>query len=414
MAGFRFLHAADLHLDSPLVGLGRYEGAPAEEIRLASRRALHNLVDLAIAERVAFVVLAGDVYDGDWRDFNTGVYFNGQLARLDRHGVRVFLVHGNHDAQATMTRSLRSPPNTFVFPHEAPSSVAVPEHDVVLHGQSFGEAKVTRNLALGYPARQREAFNIGVLHTALEGREGHGTYAPCTVRDLEDRGYDYWALGHVHKREDVATRPWIVFPGNLQGRHVREPGSKGCALVTVRDRAVAEVRHVPLDVVRWASVSLDVSGFASPDDVVDALTDAIADCAAAADGRLLAARVRAHGATIATGLSAEPQRWRAELVSRVMTALGDRVWIEKVFFDVARASEPAAESASLAVLDAILGDLATHDTLVPRFVADLARKLGTEAPLGDDSPFLPDAVARARASAIELLRIRLRGARDKS
>ena len=92
----KFLHAADIHLDSPLHGLERYEGAPVEELRSATRRAFDNLIELAIAEDVSFVLLAGDLYDGDWKDYNTGLYFVGQMRKLKEAGIRVFIVSGNN------------------------------------------------------------------------------------------------------------------------------------------------------------------------------------------------------------------------------------------------------------------------------------------------------------------------------
>ncbi len=411
MAGFTFLHAADLHIDSPLVGLNRYEGAPSRELRLASRRAFENLVRVAIEERVAFVVLAGDIFDGDWKDFNTGVFLNRELARLERAGVRVYLVHGNHDAEGQMTRRLRLPASSHVFDADAPETVRFAEHRVALHGQSFKEQKVMKNLALAYPAREPGWFNVGVLHTALEGREGHLPYAPCKLEDLVAKGYDYWALGHVHKREEVSRSPWVVFPGNIQGRHARETGEKGCTLVRVEDGVVASVRHQPLDVVRWVSLARDVSSARSAEEVVEQLAEAVGEAAARAGPRLVAARVRAFGrAPASSSLSAEPERWRAELVSRVAARAGDEVWLEKVFFDVLSPEDAAPHPArELAVLDRLLEELArASDAALPDLVRQLQAKVGSDLPSGDDSPFSAEAVARARVQALELLRHRLR------
>ena len=410
MPGFTFLHAADLHIDSPLVGLNRYEGAPVEEIRQASRRAFEKLVRLAKDEHVAFVILAGDVFDGDWKDYNTGVFLNRELASLEHAGIRVYLVHGNHDAEGQMTQKLRLPPNSHAFAHGAPETVLFDEHQVALHGQSFAEQKVTKNLANGYPLRRAGFFNIGVLHTALEGREGHLPYAPCSVSDLVAKGYDYWALGHVHKREEVSKSPWIVFPGNLQGRHARETGAKGCTLVRVLDGTVKEVRHVPLDLVRWVSIVHDVTGITSPELAIEQLALEITKEVKEAGDRLVVARVRAYGVADLPHLAAEPHRFRAELVSRVTSLAGHRVWLEKVLSDVqSPETHSAGTLASLAVLDSILLELATAPTNdLPEVARTLSGKLGKDAPLGLESPFSPDAVARARTQAIELLRWRLK------
>ena len=117
---FKFIHAADIHLDSPLRGLDKYEGAPVESIRGATRRAFANLVSLSISEHVDFVILAGDIYDGDWKDYNTGLFFVKELSRLEEAGIPVVLLYGNHDAQSRITKSLTLPENTrpYLLPSE--------------------------------------------------------------------------------------------------------------------------------------------------------------------------------------------------------------------------------------------------------------------------------------------------------
>ena len=242
---FRWLHAADLHLDSPLRGLEQYEGAPVEALRGATRRALENLVRLAIAERVAFVVIAGDVYDGDWQDFNTGLFFDRQMRCLRDARIPVYVIRGNHDAQNRMTKTLRLPDNVRYLANDRPETVEVAGAGVLLHGQGFEKAAVTADLSQGYPQAVKGHCNIGLLHTCATGRDGHEPYAPCNVGDLSAKGYDYWALGHIHAAENLAPAgdPPICFPGNLQGRHAREVGPKGCTLVTVENGAVVGVEE---------------------------------------------------------------------------------------------------------------------------------------------------------------------------
>ncbi|MCU0723068.1 MAG: DNA repair exonuclease, partial [Planctomycetes bacterium] len=230
---FKFVHAADVHLDSPLRGLERYETAPAEALRNASRRALENLVRLALDEGAAFVLLAGDLYDGDWRDYNTGLFFTRQVARLREGGVPVFLAAGNHDAHSRITKALRLPDNAHVFSSKKPETRRLEALGVAVHGQSYAAPEVKDNLAAGFPDALPGLFNVGLLHTALDGRPGHAPYAPCTVDQLRSKGYRYWALGHVHQAEEVSRSPHVVFPGCVQGRHARETGPKGCRLVAV-------------------------------------------------------------------------------------------------------------------------------------------------------------------------------------
>src|SRR5690554_5608822 len=204
---FRFIHAADIHLDSALHGLERYEGAPVEEIRSATRRAFDNLVELAIDEQVAFVLLAGDLYDGDWKDYNTGLYFSERMGRLREAGIRVFMIAGNHDAASQITKHLRLPDNVKAFSTHSPETAFVEELSVAIHGQGFVSRAVTDDLSQAYPPGDAQLFNIGLLHTCLDGKPGHEPYAPCTVSGLRSKGYQYWALGHVHKREEVSREP---------------------------------------------------------------------------------------------------------------------------------------------------------------------------------------------------------------
>lgn len=324
----RFLHAADIHLDSPLKGLDSYEGAPVELLRGATRQALTALVKLAIAERVAFVVLAGDLYDGDWPDYNTGLFLVKQMQQLQRANIPVVLLRGNHDAESRITGRLTLPPNVHSLETAAPSTVRFESLKVALHGQGFAKQAETRNLAANYPAPVPGYYNIGVLHTALGGREGHANYAPCSVDELIARGYDYWALGHIHQRESVNgnRHSRIEFPGNVQGRHIRETGAKGCLLVTV-EGSVSTPEFHPLDVLRWELVAVDGVAAESPSELIDRTLSALEEARSKADGRPLAVRlVITCPEAIRWQAAANAAEFRADLCGQA----GTDVWIEKV------------------------------------------------------------------------------------
>ena len=327
----KFIHAADLHLDSPLRGLERYPGAPVDLLRGATRRALENLVELACAETVDLVLLAGDLYDGDWKDYNTGLFFNHQMARLREAGIEVVLLAGNHDAASEISRVLRSVesmPNVHRLSEQRPETRQFESLGVAVHGQGFARRAVTQNLASKYPQALPGLFNIGLLHTSLTGRPGHAPYAPCSLDDLRCKGYDYWALGHVHQQEIVSRDPWVVFPGNPQGRHIGETGAKGCMLVSVEDGRV-RVEARPLDVLRWRRCRVDVTG-AEDEDV--ALERVMASLVESGDWegpeavRLeLVGACRAHAA-----LSRQSDRWINELRGHGTDVSNGRLWIEKI------------------------------------------------------------------------------------
>jgi DNA repair exonuclease SbcCD nuclease subunit len=175
------VHAADLHIDSPLRGLGRLEGAPVDDLRLATRRAFVKLIDTCLEEQAALLVLAGDVFDGEWRDFNTGLFFVRELARLRDTGTQVVMVRGNHDAESVLARHIPLPEHVFTFSCDAPESRDYSRLGLAVHGQSYGARSVEDNLADAYPTRRRDLFNIGVLHTNAVASSEHGNYAPCTV-----------------------------------------------------------------------------------------------------------------------------------------------------------------------------------------------------------------------------------------
>lgn len=330
---FRFLHAADIHLDSPLKGLQRYPGAPVERLRNATRRALENLVGLALEEEVDLVLLAGDLYDGDWKDYHTGLFFNHQMARLKEAGIPVVSIAGNHDAASRITRSLRLPDNVTVLSTRQPETKRFEFEDleVAVHGQGYARPEETRNLAAGYPQALPGCFNVGLLHTACDGREGHAPYAPCTVDDLRATGYDYWALGHVHRREILCRQPFIAFPGNLQGRHARETGPRGCLLATLDE--CLEVEFRPLDVVRWEKLEVDASGARNGAEVLERLAGALGRCRRQAGDRVLALRVEVYGACPAHGaLARTPEHW-VNQVRALATELGEEeIWVEEVGF----------------------------------------------------------------------------------
>ena len=406
---FKFLHIADIHLDSPLKGLEAHEDAPVEEIRGATRRALDNLIDLAIEEEVDFVLIAGDLYDGDWKDYNTGLFFAGRMGRLDKAGIRVFIVSGNHDAASQTTKTMPLPDNVTLFSHKKPSSVTLEDLGIIIHGRSYSSRAVTENLALQYPQHDSNYFNIGLLHTSLTGREGHEDYAPCTLDDLKSKGYDYWALGHVHKREIVSKDPWIVFPGNIQGRHIKETGTKGATLVTVEDGRIVEVEERELDVLRWAICPVDLSGCETKEAVYEQVRSVMEKEQEMADGKILALRLQLAGSCpLHAELHARSIQWTEEFRG-IAVGLGD-VWLEKVKFRTNRKTgleeivgEDSPLSGLLKAIESLDFGKDAPTTLVPD-LASLKTKLPAE--LLDADSLLessPEELTELREEVKELL-----------
>lgn len=416
---FKFLHAADVHLDSPLKGLEIYPDAPLEQIRGAARRAFDNLVELAIEEQVAFVLLTGDLYDGNWRDYNTGIYFSNRLGRLRDAGIPVFIISGNHDAASQITRALNLPDNAFLFSHKNPETHRLDTLGVAIHGQSFSSRVVDTDLTRNYPQGDPDLFNIGLLHTSLTGRPGHDPYAPCTLDALYSKGYQYWALGHVHQREEVSRDPWIVYPGNLQGRHIRETGAKGCTLVSVDGGRVQEVQARELDVLRWVLCPVDLEGCERQEALLERVREALERERDTAEGRPLAARLVLQGKTALHGpLHERAAHWQEELRA-IAASLGD-VWLEKILFRTRKQDRPlegfddeSPFAALQALVEAFQFPSSQLSELVPVF-EQLRSKLPAEL-ISEGDPFSPpeDELTTLKQEVRELLTAKLQqGARD--
>lgn len=352
----KFIHAADTHIDSPLAGLAAHENAPVDLLRTATRSAFTNLIDRAIAEKVAFLLLVGDVFDGSWKDWNTGMFFGREMARLHAAGIIAVVLRGNHDAENDMTKSLPLPPNVRILSADAPETIVLEFGDVrvAFHGQSFKRAETTENLVAHYPAPLPGHLNIALLHTGLEGGTEHASYAPCSLEALKNLGMDYVALGHIHQWQIHCEAPWIVMPGNLQGRHIKEPGARGAMLVSYESGELQRPQRLLVDVVRWALAEVDISGAKSREEAVAEAGIAFRRIMDEADGRPVACRVIFTGKSAAHGaLFGQEQVLRAELTAQAINAGGDDLWIEKIKVK----SEPALDAATIAARGDMVADL---------------------------------------------------------
>ena len=351
MSAFTFIHAADLHLGSPLAGLALKDADIARRFAAAGRRAFEDLVTGAIEAGAAFMIVAGDVYDGDWSDSTIGLFFARQVARLDRAGIPVVMVRGNHDAESVITKAITLPDSVRTFAATRADTIRLEAQRVALHGRSFPNRAVEENYALTYPPAVPGWFNIGILHTSCTGHARHATYAPCSIADLASRGYAYWALGHVHDYAELSRDPWIVFPGNLQGRSIRECGAKGAVAVEVVDGQVRNVRRLIVDHARFAELSVDLSGAADDRAALGAVEAALRPLAGEAEGRLVAVRVRLTGASPAHDRLAAD---RAGLTAEIQAAahrVHEDIWLERLRIETVRPQAQAAGPGAVAGID---------------------------------------------------------------
>lgn len=257
---FRFIHTADIHLDSPLRSLALKNDEAADLVANATRRAFIRIIDLCIDERVDALIIAGDLYDGELNSMKTAAFFVSEMERLVAAGILAFVLRGNHDAESRVTRHIRVPEGVHVFSSRG-DKVELEAHGVVIHGLSFSKPHVPESLLGKYRPAEAGLINIGVLHTSLAGSSQHDPYSPCTVEQLHAQGYTYWALGHIHKRDvHIAGSSTVVMPGIPQGRHINEAGPRSVTLVSIDDNHDVTLEERRSHSVQFERVEIDVTG----------------------------------------------------------------------------------------------------------------------------------------------------------
>lgn len=382
---FRFIHTADLHLDSPLASLALRNADLGERVRSATRMALERIVDLAIAETVDAVLIAGDLYDGSQTSMATALFLMEQMRRLDQAGIRVYLIRGNHDAQSQITRELTFPPNVHVFDGRGKPVLAgrlAGGREVHVHGISFAQPHAPSSLLPSFRAPVADAVNIGLLHTSLAGASRHDPYAPCSAAELEAHGFDYWALGHIHQRRVHREKPWIVMAGNPQGRDINENGPKSVTLATVADDGGIACEERPVAIAVFERLTVDIAGVADWREMLERAEAALAAGRQAA-GAPLIGRLTLSGAT--------PLAWRLrrdeDLVVGELQNLAaslEECWVEAAELAV---TAPDDERTDMAGPVAELGRLMREDVVQAHayredlrgMLADLLRQLPREA-----------------------------------
>ena len=394
----RFFHAADIHLDSPLRNLVLEEPAQVERIRRATRDAFRGLIDRALEEDVSLLLLVGDLFDKDNPNMQMVHFLRHELARLAERGIRVVIVKGNHDADNRIGRFLDLPSNTVVLDDSAPQQMAFPDLGVAVTGQSFRPGPVTENLALSYPPPLPGLFNIAMLHTSLSGSLDHDPYAPCTLIDLLSRNYDYWALGHIHQGEILSRDPAVVYPGNLQGRHAKETGPKGAMLAETDGNRLISLDFVPLDVIRWHGVSVDLTGIGDPGELATALRREFEDVRRTSEGRPSAVRVTLSGrSSLSPSLLDRPESVRHLVLEVAAEVSLDDLWVEKVRREDRRDiehPEAVVDSDFAAILSEVVQDREALHSALDNDLTALVRLLPEE---------LRDEIAQTTADPASLL-----------
>ena len=378
---FKFIHTADLHFDSPLRSLALKDPDLADLVSTASRKALGRIVDLCLRARADALLVSGDAFDGQVESAKTAVYFAEMMRKLE--SVRVFMILGNHDAESKISKAVPLPPNVHVFKGRA-GIVELPEHGAAIHGISFGKRHAPESLLPKFHEPRPGLFNVGMLHTSLSGSDAHDRYAPCSLGDLRERSFDYWALGHIHKRQIHSEDPWIVMPGIPQGRDIGESGRKSVTEVRVDDGGSIQVEEHPVAYARFERVDVDVTGCEQYEDIRTRTEAALERAQREADAQHLIARIEYSGRTSMhwyLKANVEMLLENAKFISQGI----EGCWVEKVVSDAAPAGPVAPEGDPVIGLQEIIaewrgdpaflnGAKAEFEALIKQLPTSLGRK----------------------------------------
>ena len=416
---YRFVHAADIHLDSPLRSLALRDPALAELIGGATRQAFLSVVDLCLNEGVDALILAGDLYDGEQTSMKTARFLADQLKRLQDGGVRAFIIRGNHDALSKITRELSLPDGAKVFGGRADAVTdRTGGFDVVIHGMSFTQPHAPDSLLPRHRHPVEGAVNIGLMHTSLDGSPSHNPYAPCAARDLAASGFTYWALGHLHGRTVAEGRCTLVMPGMPQGRDIGESGPKSVTLVTVNDDRSVVVEERLTSVAQFERVAVDLTGATEWAEALARINGALERCRDRVASPHLVARLILSGLTpLAWRIRRDADLLRAEAEQRA-TAIG-RTWIDKLEIRVAMPTEAAGSgAAALGELRRLMVDEVRTSPSFLATLAGLCDELRGHLPpecrhvIGDDEVALAATLGRLAEEGSETVLSRLQSRGD--
>ena len=392
----KLLHTADCHLDSPLRSLALRDPDLADSLRIATRQAFERIVETCIDEAVAALLISGDLYDGEQRSARTAAFVVAAFERLQAAGIRVFCIRGNHDAENPVSNALSLPANVHVFGGRG-GKEPLADGAVWIHGVSFSGRQAPDSLLPKFQPPVPGAVNVAMLHTSLAGAAGHDPYAPCTVAELAAMGFDYWALGHVHRRQVHAEAPWIVMPGMPQGRDIGEAGPKSATLLTVEGGQIA-LSEVPTAAMIFVPLTVDLEGVETEAALRDRLRTALAGLGPGPGAPAAILRLRLAGATpLCWSVLRDRDAWTE--TARNLARDAGRFWVETVAFDLSPPSEPVAGAPGLAVaeLAALMAAVRAEPGMAEARARDLDAVLA-ELPVDLRRRLIPDEAAKAALS----------------
>ncbi|MBS8262941.1 DNA repair exonuclease [Mesobacillus boroniphilus] len=333
MKQVKFLHTADLHLDSPMVGLRHLPKAIFHRLQESTFTALKNITDAAIKHEVDFVVIAGDLFDGEDRSIRAQAVLRNEMGRLADKGIKVYAIHGNHDHLGAKSVTIDFPDNVHFFSDQVEKADFRKNDGTLVHlyGFSYPERHVMERWIERYKKVDGADFHVGLLHGHFEGVSEHGKYAPFRLTDLIDKDFDYWALGHIHKKAVLSQLPYVVYPGNPQGRNRKELGEKGAYIVNLSETG-PEVSFFDTADVIWDEAIIDGQDLLSFNALYEKCLDAIDGKRREGNGVLLDIRIEGVNSGLSDVIGKIASGELLELLQDTEKDEDSFVWVHRLKF----------------------------------------------------------------------------------
>lgn len=331
----RFLHAADLHLDTPFKGMAHLPNTHYKAVQESTFTAFSNFIDYAVDTQPDFIVIVGDLYDGEHRSLRAQLIFQEGMKRLHQIGVPVFITYGNHDHLSGRWTRFDLPDNVHLFSSEVEEKTLIIRGETIhLYGFSYAERHIKESKAESYPLADQEGYHIGLLHGSIEGDQAHAVYAPFTKQQLLEKGYDYWALGHIHKRQQLHANPPIVYPGNTQGRHRNERGVKGFYDVQL-SKEETTLQFVPTSTILFEQITIHCAGIKHAGEWLDACREAVEQLQMLSQAAMIEFTCTdIDGEAAALFQQSTETEW-LELLRDAFKGMDPFIWIERLHFEYA-------------------------------------------------------------------------------
>jgi DNA repair exonuclease SbcCD nuclease subunit len=275
-AKIKFIHCADLHLDSPFQGLTTKEPSLADRFKHSTNEAFVKIIDLCLAEKVDFLTIGGDTFDGADRSLCAQILLRDQFERLHKANIPVIIVAGNHDPLSDWLTEIKYPENVHLLGGDKVDQVPIGKHGkaaATIHGISYKVREMTENLSLKFQAKEKDTVSIGMLHANVGSKKEHAPYSPCTINDLKACNMDIWLLGHIHTPEVLCDDPLILYPGNIQGRHINEDGTRGCYIIKIDSSHKISYEFKPVQNIMWKQEEISIKNIMTAIELADLLSD---------------------------------------------------------------------------------------------------------------------------------------------